>query len=100
MATARRNTSELERRRFQKKLGQLKEANLKGLAGEPCPTCGSIVHPSPKPAPRRQRPGRRPDRTSWRDDRGRLVSRPPRPKPERPVEVVKVRHPGMGAATT
>lgn len=29
--------------------------------------------------------------------RGRLTSRPPKRKPERPVDVVEVRHPGLAA---
>lgn len=86
MAKARR--SEFEQRRFQKLLGQLKEENLRARAGEPCPTCGSIVQPQPKPIPTRRRSRRRPDRNYWRDDRGRLISRPPKRKPERPVELV------------
>lgn len=90
MAKARR--SEFEQRRFQKLLGRLQEAIYEGRVGEPCPTCGSIIQPRPKPAPKRKRPGRRLDRTFWRDDQGRLVPRPPKRKPERPVEVVKVRH--------
>ncbi len=45
-----------------------------------------------KPRTRKRQKG---ERNRWYDDRGRLVSKGPRQQPLRPVEMVKVTHPGL-----